>query len=149
MEISAAEMKRSDTMTLLWDTLVSNITKWMQFNVLPFIILLSVLDIVGDLLYTFCLMEIFSCSLQVCEHRITEDQIFIVAVNILDRFLSVCHINKSQLQLTACVCLLLASKIRQCYFMGIECLAYYTEDSVTEEEIKVRDCDITRTSLKK
>ncbi|KAF2346006.1 Cyclin C-terminal domain [Trinorchestia longiramus] len=71
-----------------------------------------------------------------CEHRSCEDQVFLTAVNLLDRFLDVTPIQRSQLQLTACACLLLASKIRQCTYLSVDTLAYYTEDSVTVEEIR-------------
>ncbi|KAB7501132.1 G1/S-specific cyclin-D2 [Armadillidium nasatum] len=45
-------------------------------------------------------------------------------------------LERTQLQLVGAVCLLIASKIRQCRALSIELLAYYTENSVSYDEIK-------------
>uniref|UniRef100_A0A2P2IA77 G1/S-specific cyclin-D2-like n=1 Tax=Hirondellea gigas TaxID=1518452 RepID=A0A2P2IA77_9CRUS len=74
--------------------------------------------------------------LDLCDDRNCEDQVFIVAVNLLDRFLSSMTILRSQLQLAACVCLLIASKIRQTHFLDVQTLSYFTEDSITHLELK-------------
>ncbi|XP_018014787.1 G1/S-specific cyclin-D2 [Hyalella azteca] len=73
--------------------------------------------------------------LELCEHRNCEDQVFLVAVNLLDRFLNLVQVHRSQLQLAACSCLLLSSKLRQSSYLSVDILAYYTEDSVTSQEI--------------
>ena len=75
---------------------------------------------------------------QVCEELRTEDQVFPLAVNYLDRFLCSCNINKRHLQLAASVCIMLASKIRQCQYVSIETLCFYADHSITPQEIKVR-----------
>ena len=75
--------------------------------------------------------------LQVCEEQSCEDQVFPLAVNFLDRFLCACAISRRQLQLSGAVCLLIASKIRQCHLISIDLLCYYTDHSVTPEEMKV------------
>ena len=83
-------------------------------------------------------MVIFTyLSFQLCEHRDCELQVFFVAVNLLDRFLSTTLIQRNQLQLSACACMLIASKIRQCSYLSVELLAFYTEDSVSHEDIRV------------
>lgn len=80
----------------------------------------------------------FLLLLQVCEEQACEDQVFAVAINFLDRFLCACVVQRTQLQLLGAVCLLLASKLRQCRPLSIELLAYYTDYSVGAQEIKVR-----------
>jgi len=74
---------------------------------------------------------------QICDEQRCEDQVFLVAVNLLDRFLNTTRVSRSQLQLSACVCLLLASKLRQCSYLSVELLVYYTDECVTQEEVRV------------
>ncbi|XP_076305890.1 G1/S-specific cyclin-D3-like [Tachypleus tridentatus] len=73
--------------------------------------------------------------LEVCEEQNCEETVFPVAVNYMDRFLAKTNIMKSQLQLLGAVCLLLASKFRQCRHLTADILVYYTDYSVTKEEI--------------
>ncbi|XP_013773906.1 G1/S-specific cyclin-D2-like [Limulus polyphemus] len=73
--------------------------------------------------------------LEVCEEQNCEETVFPVAVNYLDRFLAKTSIMKSQLQLLGAVCLLLASKFRQCRHLTADVLVYYTDYSVTREEV--------------
>lgn len=73
---------------------------------------------------------------EVCEDQGCEDSVFPTAMNLLDRYLSVVVVRKSQLQLLGCVCLLLASKWRQMRALPVDILAYFTENSVTAEEIQ-------------
>ncbi|KAF0295468.1 G1/S-specific cyclin-D1 [Amphibalanus amphitrite] len=77
-----------------------------------------------------------SWMLEVCEEFGCEDQIFPLAVNYLDRFLCLRRICRGQLQLLAAVCLLLASKIRQCRALSLAQLVYLTDYSVTEQQLK-------------
>ncbi|KAL0273218.1 UNVERIFIED_CONTAM: hypothetical protein PYX00_005947 [Menopon gallinae] len=65
-----------------------------------------------------------------------EDQVFPLAVNYLDRFLCSCNINKKHLQLAASVCIMLASKIRQCQYVSMETLCFYSDHSITSQQIK-------------
>ncbi|XP_064095568.1 G1/S-specific cyclin-D2-like [Macrobrachium nipponense] len=74
--------------------------------------------------------------MEVCEEQACEDQVFPVAINFLDRFLCTCVVQKTQLQLLGAVCLLLASKLRQCRPLSVELMSYYTDYSVSAEEIK-------------
>jgi hypothetical protein len=83
-------------------------------------------------------MTVFLC--QVCEEQHCEDQVFPLAVNFLDRFLCSCGITRRQLQLVAAVCLLLASKIRQFNSLSVELLCFYSDHSLTPDDIKVRRC---------
>ncbi|XP_054159568.1 G1/S-specific cyclin-D2-like [Oppia nitens] len=73
--------------------------------------------------------------LEVCEETNCEEVVFPVAMNFLDRFLVSTDIRKSQLQLVGVVCLLIASKLRQCQTLEPHVLSYFTDYSVTVEEI--------------
>ncbi|KAG8229778.1 hypothetical protein J437_LFUL005859 [Ladona fulva] len=81
--------------------------------------------------------------LEVCEEQRCEDQVFPLSVNFLDRFLCECRIVRSQLQLVAAVCLLLASKTRQCHPLSVDLLCHYTDYSVTTDEIRVSSDDFS------
>ena len=72
-----------------------------------------------------------------CEEHACEEQVFAVAANLLDRFLCACVVQRTQLQLLGAVCLLLASKLRQCRPLSVDLLAYYTDYSVSQQEIRV------------
>lgn len=72
------------------------------------------------------------------ENQNCDDAVFPTAVNILDRYLSLVAVRRSQLQLLGSVCLLLTSKIRQSGRLHVDTLVYLTDDSVTHEQIKVR-----------
>lgn len=74
--------------------------------------------------------------LEVCEEQQCEDQVFPLAVNFLDRFLCACAISRRQLQLSAAVCLLLASKIRQCHALGVDLLCFYSDHSILPDELR-------------
>lgn len=73
------------------------------------------------------------------EEQNCEEQVFPLAVNLLDRFLALeaAVLQRCQLQLLGCVCLLTASKLRQCRPIGVDLLVYYTDYSVTPAEIRV------------
>lgn len=72
-----------------------------------------------------------------CEEEGCEEQVFAVAINLLDRFLCACVIQRTQLQLLGSVCLLLASKLRQCRPLSVDNLTFYTDYSVSQQEIRV------------
>lgn len=57
--------------------------------------------------------EVADWMLEVCEDRNCNPEVFSLAMNYLDRFLSVCRIGRSQLQLLGAVCLMVASKVRE------------------------------------
>ncbi|KAK9701081.1 Cyclin, N-terminal domain [Popillia japonica] len=73
--------------------------------------------------------------LEVCEEQKCEDAVLPLAVNFMDRFLSVCVIKRQQLQLLGATCLLIASKLRSANRLGIELLCTYTDNSVSYEHI--------------
>ncbi|XP_013185830.1 G1/S-specific cyclin-D3 [Amyelois transitella] len=71
--------------------------------------------------------------LEVCEDQNCQDEVFPLAVSYLDRFLSVCRVGKSQVQLLGTTCLLLASKLREpgSRCLGADLLIFYTANSIT------------------
>ncbi|KAG8181276.1 hypothetical protein JTE90_022214 [Oedothorax gibbosus] len=73
--------------------------------------------------------------MEVCEEQGAEEILFPLAVSYVDRFLSVVRIRKTQLQLLGAVCLLIASKLRQCRSLTVDSLIYYTDYSVTTKDI--------------
>lgn len=66
-----------------------------------------------------------------------EDVVLAVAMNFLDRFLVCTDIRKCQLQLVGVVCLLIASKLRQTHNLEPNILSFFTDYSVTVQEIIV------------
>merc|ERR1719189_3173891 len=74
--------------------------------------------------------------LGVVHEQNSQPEVFCVAMNLLDRFLCHCRIQKSQLQLLGAVCILIGSKIREpCPIPG-KTLITYTDYSITAEELK-------------
>lgn len=74
--------------------------------------------------------------LEVCDEQHCENQVFPLAVNFMDRFLCVCSLPKRRLQLLSAVCLLLASKIRQCNALSIDLLCYYSDNSFSPDDMR-------------
>lgn len=78
--------------------------------------------------------------LEVIHEQQSQPEVFCLAMNMLDRFLSLCPVLKVQLQLLGSVCLLISSKIREpCPIPG-QTIIVYTDYSITQEEIKVCFC---------
>ncbi|CAG9563571.1 unnamed protein product [Danaus chrysippus] len=73
----------------------------------------------------------------VCEDQSCQDEVFPLAISYLDRFLSICMVGKSQLQLLGTACLLLASKLREPSSRGLpaELLVFYTANSITLSDL--------------
>jgi cyclin D2 len=72
---------------------------------------------------------------EVCEEEQCQDEVFPLAVNIMDRFLALVEIRKNQLQLLGAVCLFLASKLRQTRPLCTKRLVEYTDYSITSKEL--------------
>lgn len=68
-----------------------------------------------------------------------EEEVFPTALCIMDRFLSLVQIQKSQLQLLATTCLLLSSKLVQNKTITTDRLVMFTDYSVTAEEVRVSE----------
>ncbi|XP_043939297.1 G1/S-specific cyclin-D2-like [Protopterus annectens] len=77
--------------------------------------------------------------LEVCEEHSSEAEVFPLAVNYLDRYLSVISTDKTQLQLLGAACLLLASKFKETKPMSIEELCTYSDYSICEQELKAME----------
>ncbi|KAK0182974.1 hypothetical protein PV327_001053 [Microctonus hyperodae] len=73
--------------------------------------------------------------LEVCEEQRCQDEVFPLSMNYLDRFLSICPIRKSQLQLLGTACLLLASKLRETVPLTADILVFYTDKSITLDDL--------------
>ncbi|XP_077313198.1 G1/S-specific cyclin-D1-like [Lithobates pipiens] len=77
-----------------------------------------------------------SWMLEVCEDQRCGEQVFPLAVNCLDRFLSLVPVEKRQLQLLGATCLLLASKLKECQVITTEILCMYSDYSFTVTELR-------------
>ncbi|KAK2589340.1 hypothetical protein KPH14_007887 [Odynerus spinipes] len=73
--------------------------------------------------------------LEVCEEQKCQEEVFPLSMNYVDRFLSICPIRKSQLQLLGTACLLLASKLREPSPLTAEVLVFYTDNSITLDDL--------------
>ncbi|KAL1441873.1 hypothetical protein MTO96_008192 [Rhipicephalus appendiculatus] len=80
--------------------------------------------------------------LQCAKEQCCEDSVFPTAMNLLDRYLSQVSVRKLHLQLLGCVCLLLASKMRQTRALAVEALVYYTDCSVTAQELQAWELEV-------
>lgn len=76
--------------------------------------------------------------LELCDEQRAEEQVFPLAINFMDRFLCVVNIARQQLQLLGATCLLVASKIRQCFSLPVDLLCAYTDSTITPEQVKVK-----------
>ena len=76
--------------------------------------------------------------LEVTQDSRSQPDVFLLSVNVLDRFLSVCpQIDKNKLQLIATTALLVSSKFKDTTPFSGEKLIFYTDDSVTPAELRV------------
>ncbi|XP_023589965.1 G1/S-specific cyclin-D3 isoform X4 [Trichechus manatus latirostris] len=71
----------------------------------------------------------------VCEEQHCEEDVFLLAMNYVDRFLSCVPTRKTQLQLLGSVCMLLASKLRDSKPLTIEKLCIYSDHAVSHRQM--------------
>lgn len=72
---------------------------------------------------------------EVCEEEKSNEDVFPLAINYLDRILAVMPAKKSYLQLLGAVCMFLASKIKDVRPLSAEKLCMYTDNSITPQEL--------------
>lgn len=78
-------------------------------------------------------------SLQICDEQKCQEEVAILTLNYMDRFLSLYEIKKTHLQILAAACLLLASKLREpsCRALPAHLLVFYTDNSITKKDLIV------------
>lgn len=72
---------------------------------------------------------------EVCEEEKSEEDVFPLAINYLDRFLAVEPTRKCYLQLLGAVCMFLATKLKESRPLTAEKLCMYTDNSITPREL--------------
>lgn len=79
--------------------------------------------------------------LQMCEERMCQEEVPILAINYMDRVLNKLPISKNNLQLLAATCTFMASKLREpsTHALQPEVLIYYTDNSITKRDLMVSD----------
>ncbi|XP_014667160.1 PREDICTED: G1/S-specific cyclin-D2-like [Priapulus caudatus] len=73
--------------------------------------------------------------LEICEEMKCEEEVFPLAMNYLDRYLSIVPSRKAHLQLLGAVCMFLASKLKDSNPLTAEKLCYYTENSINCQQL--------------
>ncbi|XP_058821164.1 G1/S-specific cyclin-D2 [Topomyia yanbarensis] len=75
--------------------------------------------------------------LDLCDEQNCQEEVSLLSLSYMDRFLSQVTIKKTQLQILAAACLLLASKLREPSYkaLPVELLVFYTDYSITKKDL--------------
>ncbi|KAL9692712.1 hypothetical protein quinque_015918 [Culex quinquefasciatus] len=76
---------------------------------------------------------------RLCEEQNCQEEVSLLCLSYMDRFLSLVPIKKTHLQILATACLLLASKLREPNYkaLPVELLVFYTDHSITKKDLIV------------
>uniref|UniRef100_A0A1A9X5T4 Cyclin N-terminal domain-containing protein n=1 Tax=Glossina brevipalpis TaxID=37001 RepID=A0A1A9X5T4_9MUSC len=77
--------------------------------------------------------------MEVCAEEKCQEEVVLLALNYMDRFLSTKSVRKTHLQILAAACLLLASKLREpsCRALSADLLVFYTDNSIHKADLIV------------
>ncbi|XP_018569603.1 G1/S-specific cyclin-D3-like [Anoplophora glabripennis] len=125
------ETKAYDDPTLLQDRVLKNLLKTEDRYVLPY----PASFVVQKEVTTEMRKIVAEWMMEVCEEQKCQEEVFSLAMNYMDRFLMCCSIKKNQLQLLGTACMLLASKLRESRPLAGETLVYYTDHSVSKQQL--------------
>ncbi|RZC33536.1 G1/S-specific cyclin-D1 [Asbolus verrucosus] len=78
------------------------------------------------------IMIVGEWMMEVCEEQKCQDDVFLLAMNYMYRFLKTTNIKKNQLQLLGAACMFLASKLREPKPLPADTLVFYTDHSITK-----------------
>lgn len=75
--------------------------------------------------------------IDLCEEQNCQEEVSLLSLGYMDRFLSLVPIKKTHLQILATACLLLASKLREPSYkaLPVELLVFYTDHSITKKDL--------------
>lgn len=75
--------------------------------------------------------------MDLCEEQNCQEEVSLLCLSYMDRFLSLVPIRKTHLQILATACLLLASKLREPNYkaLPVELLVFYTDHSITKKDL--------------
>lgn len=75
--------------------------------------------------------------IDLCEEQNCQEEVSLLALCYMDRFLRLVPIKKTHLQILAAACLLLASKLREPSYkaLPVDLLVFYTDHSITKEDL--------------
>ena len=82
--------------------------------------------------------EVADWMLEICLDQRAQPEVFCLAMNYFDRFLSVCAIGRSQLQLLGATCLMVAWKVREHEPIPAQRLVEYSDFNMTMVDLMVR-----------
>ncbi|XP_041093485.1 cyclin Dx [Polyodon spathula] len=81
-------------------------------------------------------LPLLSRSLQLCGEHACPEEVFALALSLLDRFLSLVPMQKSRLQLLGAACLFLASKLRQSDALPADSLSRCSDRAFTAHDLR-------------